>query len=55
MRLDAFRGTWTIVRSLDDIRQARLGAFTGTATFEPVPEGPAYREEGRLTLGGAGH
>jgi hypothetical protein len=52
MRLDAFRGAWTITRAIEDVRQARIGRLDGRATFTPVPDGLAYREEGQLVLDG---
>jgi hypothetical protein len=53
MRLEAFAGTWVIDREIEDLRAGRSGRFAGRAEFRPVPEGLAYREEGRLELGGA--
>ena len=52
MRLGAFEGDWTIERAIEDVHAARLGRFTGRATFRPSAAGGlAYREEGTLTLG----
>lgn len=53
MRLDAFRGNWTLTRRIEDRREGRSGHFSGSACFLPVGEGLDYREEGILTLGGA--
>jgi hypothetical protein len=54
MRLDAFRGTWTLVRSIEDVRHARIGSFAGEARFTPGAEGLDYLEEGMISLGGSG-
>ncbi len=52
MRLGAFEGDWTIERAIEDVHAARLGRFSGRATFRPAAAGGlAYREEGTLTLG----
>lgn len=50
MRLDAFRGLWTLTRTIEDRRNARTGRFEGTARFEPAPGGLDYFEEGRLAF-----
>lgn len=56
MRLDAFRGLWTLTRTIDDIRGGRAGRFEGTARFDPARlgsgDGLAYFEEGRLAFAG---
>jgi len=46
-------GSWTISRTLEDRRRGARGSFAGRAGFAPEGEGLlAYREEGRLALGG---
>ncbi len=47
------RAGWRVERTIEDVRAGRGGRFSGTARFEAVPEGLAYREEGMLTLEGA--
>jgi hypothetical protein len=54
MRLEAFRGSWTVERAVEDLRAGRQGRFAGAACFEPAPGGLAYAEQGTLTLDGAG-
>ena len=53
MRLQAFAGSWEIDRDIEDVRDRRIGRFTGVATFTPDRDGLRYREEGRLVLGDA--
>ncbi len=46
-------GAWAVRRTLDDRRNGARGSFEGRATFMPGDENTlAYREEGRLALGG---
>jgi len=46
-------GDWVIRRSLEDSLRGARGIFDGRASFTPDTEGGlAYREEGRLALGG---
>ncbi|MDX1575485.1 MAG: DUF6314 family protein [Kiloniellales bacterium] len=46
-------GAWEIRRSLDDRLRGERGSFEGRATFSRGEDGTlAYREEGRLALGG---
>lgn len=45
-------GAWELNRRLWDRRQGERGSFEGEARFEADGEGLAYRESGRLRLGG---
>ncbi len=46
-------GAWRIGRTLEDRRRGARGRFEGEAVFTPSAAGAlAYREEGRLALGG---
>lgn len=46
-------GLWTVSRTMEDRRRGERGSFEGRAEFAPEGEGLlAYREEGRLALGG---
>lgn len=46
-------GAWEVHRVLDDQRSGQRGTFDGRAAFTPDENGRlAYREEGRLALGG---
>ena len=46
-------GAWEIRRTLEDSLRGARGGFDGRAAFTPdTGGGLAYREEGRLTLGG---
>lgn len=46
-------GAWRISRTLEDRRRGAHGRFEGEAVFAPGAAGAlAYREEGRLALGG---
>lgn len=53
MELRAFTGRWRIERDIEDVLAARTGRFEGEASFDPVPDGLAYRETGTLTFAGA--
>lgn len=53
VRLEDFAGRWRIGRRIDDRLGAVTGRFEGVAEFRPVPQGLAYREEGRMWLGAA--
>ena len=50
MHLAAFAGDWAVERTIDDVRAGARGRFTGRATFRPVADGLAYREEGALVF-----
>jgi Family of unknown function (DUF6314) len=54
MRLEAFRGRWTLARAIEDVREGRTGRFEGEAAFTPQPDGLAYLEEGTMTLESTG-
>ncbi|WP_413869689.1 DUF6314 family protein [Albidovulum sp.] len=51
VRLEDFAGRWRVERRIDDRLGGVTGRFEGGAWFRPVPQGLAYREEGRLRLG----
>jgi Family of unknown function (DUF6314) len=54
MRIEAFRGHWTLTRAIEDVRGGRAGHFEGEATFAPGVGGLAYSERGTMTLDGIG-
>ncbi|HMQ92428.1 MAG TPA: DUF6314 family protein [Amaricoccus sp.] len=52
MELSAFTGTWRIERRIEDFRAGRTGPLTGTARFDPLPDGLRYLETGTLSFAG---
>lgn len=50
---DDFAGAWRVERSIEDRLAGQAGRFEGVARLAPDGAGLAYREEGRLALGGA--
>ncbi|MFY0691971.1 MAG: trigger factor [Paracoccaceae bacterium] len=50
--LDAFGGTWTLEREIEDYRSGATGGLTGQAVFAPDAHGAMlYEEDGTLRLG----
>lgn len=52
LRLQDFRGDWSLLRDIADHRSGTAGRFEGTARFTPAGAGLDYVETGLLTMAG---